>query len=369
MAISRLDFLRRDFITRLRSTMILQRVCRGMFGRKRSRRFYMFQELTFYYREKMAIRIQCFQRQYFARRKLDERLQKASERYLLEYRSAIIIQKIYRASSTRHHFRSKRHLWTKAAVEIQRIFRGRRVPRWQEIKMDAITRYVRARSELEHENSLRVRQGYTQSTEMKETSDDELEEPSIGSPGDETLIKHAFGHCYVGRPVRVFWPDTGLYKQGRVGGYDDRVRLWQIQDYDEDDNEWLDLVREQDRVVILEKDWIPFCYCRPTELTQYLEKRRVVEPSNSTWTPQESREQITSELFYCGYVARGILDECYCTQSYGSFIKLREAHLVQKLTVSIAKFKYLHRGIDYNKDLEQFERLLQEVEAFMHTNS
>ena len=180
-------------------------------------------------------------------------------------------------------------------------------------------------------------------------------------------MRYVFGRSFVSFQCLIYWPDMGLYKRGTISAYDDRMRLWQINN-NEDNNEWLDLVREKDRVLVREEngaDWTLYSYCRPLPMAQYLEKRKAVEPSNSTWTPPESEDEVASAMWYCAYLARGLLDDCYNTQSGEALHKFRSAHLVKALTVSIAKVKYMRRDVS---EMEQFECLLMEVEEFVRVN-
>ena len=372
LAMLRLNFLRKDFMLRLRSSILLQRIGRGMLGRRRSNRFRLFAELDECYMHKMAVKMQCFQRQWFARRRLDESLMRAAEKYLLEHNSAKLIQTFYRGSSAMQRYKRILKEATDAAIQMQSIVRGRRVPRWQVTKMDIVRRNVHNASATEHKTSLRVRQEYTHASEEVELNNtDVLDEPQKGIPGDEELLKYVFGRSFINLTCLIYWQDIGLYKSGAISKYDDRMQLWCIDYGEEDDNEWIDLVKDQDRVLVKEAGsaWIPFSYCRPIAMTQYCEKRKTIEPSNSTWTPQESREELSSEIFFCSYVSRGLLDECYQTQSYESFIKLRDSHLVKTMATSIAKVKYMYCGTNNGaNEMEQFERLLRELEGYINAN-
>ena len=104
------------------------------------------------------------------------------------------------------------------------------------------------------------------------------------------------------------------------------MQLWQI-DYDNDDKAWVDLVREQEGGGVLlasprqqDELWnehapssyrctsffrnaevIPFSYYRPSELTRYFEKRKAIEPLNSTWSAPDSGDQVSREVYYCSY--------------------------------------------------------------------
>lgn len=321
-------------------------------------------ELYSYYCHIMAIRIQCFVRQYFARRELDRCLQLAGDRCWTEHKSAVKIQSVYRGWLDSCRVQRKRLVWSKTSTVIQRIFRGKRVPRWQQTKMDAISQHVREQADAEHLKSLVTRSGYVQSS----VGECEVDESPLNRPSDDELMKYLFGHSFIKLRCLIYWPDDGLYKAGDINGYDDRMQLWQI-DYYNDDNEWLDLVREQDRVMVMEKDasdMIPYNYYRPLAMKRYLEERKTIEPSNSTWTPPDSREQMSSDVFYCSYVTRGLLDECYRTRSPVAIQNLKDAHPVKALTVSIAKVKQVNMVENCGEfnEMEQFERLLNEVRSF-----
>lgn len=371
MSISRLKWLRRDFISRRYSSRLIQNVRRSMIARKRMLARRMSAELYSYYCKKMATRIQCALRQYLARKELDKCLELAYETYLMEHKSARKIQSHHRGGLARQRVQNKRLEWNNATVEIQRIFRGTCVQRWQKLKMDAISKHVHEKADSEL-NAARIRRGHTSSSTESKLINDESDGPPLGTPGDEDLLKYVFGRSFVKLRCLIYWPDIGRYKSGSIADYDDRMRLWKI-DYDGDDNEWLDLPREHQRLMIMgEKgtDWIPFNYHCPLTMVQYLEKRKTLEPSNSSSTAiQESKEQVISDIWYCSYVSRGLLDECYHTQSHESLHKLRSAHLVKALTLSIAKVKYIQRGTNNEElgsnEMDKFECLLSEVEDFL----
>ncbi|KAL7553503.1 hypothetical protein ACHAWF_016778 [Thalassiosira exigua] len=368
LALKRLKFLREDLLLRTRSSALLQRTLRGASGRRRARRFRMFAELDRSHRRKMAIRMQCSMRQYLARRRLDYCLDLASRRHLARHEGARKIQSRCRGARARRAVERKRLAWNAAAVEVQRMFRGCVVPSWQEMKREAVTAYIRSQAELEHAKSLETRATYAQSSEATETD----EAPLPGTPGDKDLLKYVFGRAFVELRCLVYWPDLGLYKLGSISDYDDRMWLWKI-DYDRDDGEWLDLVRHRDRILVSDEgggaDWIPYEYCRPLALTRYLERRKAIEPSNSTWAPPRAGpDKVSSEMWYCAYLTRGLLDECYRAQSHEALHNLRSAHLVKTMTVTLALVNYLNCVSD--KEVEGFRLLLNELNEFLswHNN-
>lgn len=341
-----------------------------MLSRRRTRRLRMFSQIDRYHRNKMLIKIQCALRQHFARRELDSCIELAAYKHMQAHMSAKQIQSHFRGDLARQQVDRKRLDFFNAATNIQRIFRGHIVQRWQYMKVDATKEYVLKKAEFEL-NAAKLRSGCTSCEDETEACPciDKLDESSAyDTPGDKALLmRYLFGSNFVRIEVKVYWSESGLFKAGFVGDYNDRMRLWRI-DYDKDDNEWLDLAREQDRVMVVNNngDWIPFNYYRPRQMINYLEKRRKVEPSHSTWTPPESNEQISSEIWYLVYVCRGALDECYYTQSHESLEKLRREHLVKSLTVSIAKVRY--NGVFGFNEMYQFENILKELEEFLQLN-
>lgn len=205
---SRLKHLRRNFMRRRYFSILIQSIGRSMLARIRLRRFKLYRELHCFYRCKMAIRVQCFFRQWSARRELDRCLQLAGEKYLMQHQSAVQIQSVYRGWLGFCEAQSKKLAWNKAAVVIERIFRGKRVPKWQQLKMNAVLLHVLERANLEHAKSLIIRNGYTQSS-IDESAVDES-----SFPRDGALIKYVFGHSFTTLRCLIYWPDDGLYKSG-----------------------------------------------------------------------------------------------------------------------------------------------------------
>ena len=370
-SIRKLACLRAIHATRRNSSTLIQRISRGMLARRRRRKSRLFAELYYLYYKKMATKIQCSIRQYLARRELDWL---ASERFSTQHLSSKIIQSYYRGSKARQIVKRRRIVWNNAAIEIQRMVRGRSIKSWQVLKREAETKFIHEQAASERDRArTRTRSDLQPPEGTDVTSHNETEtvdeSPLAGTPGDDELLKYVFGHSFVDIRCLIYWPDIGIYKTGTIGSYDDYIRLWRV-DYNDDDSAWLDLVREQDKVMVIEggtdnetSDWIPFNYCRPLPLVQYLQVRREIEPSGSTWSPPDRREKISNDLCYYTYLSRGLLDECYTTRSFESLERLRSAHLVKFLTVSIAKMKYMNCAT--GSEVLHVESLLNEIQEFL----
>ena len=406
MAIIWLRNLHYDFKKRINASVVIQQFTRRILARIRRFRYELFAELLRCYTNKMSLRIQCFARQYFARKQLCHRLLLALSRQIAQHNAARIIQSRFRGCISRCHTNSIHNIRTEAAIKIQRIFRGSRVKHWRDIRWCNMKEDIKQRAALETEevmrrHNIKASAGDAQSFSQRHgipTEDDDNDHSNIGTGNSSSieLLIYAFGESYIGLRCLIYW-DDGLYRSSTISGYDERMRLWQI-DYDEDDNEYLDLVREGIRVMVNNgHDFVPFSEHRTPQLETYLIQRNMhqdgmmkqdsdqfnlLQPKNgqernskpskrpglSNYThstvksnnmyseDQENKGQC--DLWMSAYVARGLLDQVYAERTIESLDKLRNSHVVKALAISIGSLKRRNSDVD----LIHFTRLLNEVE-------
>jgi hypothetical protein len=246
-------------------------------------RFQLFAELRFYYCTKMVTKLQSFCRQWFARIELRKRMSLALSRLVLEHHAVRIIQSRLRGMAGRRIAHCERLMLMErnsAATLIQRTFRGSQVLHWSQLKWNALSCHVQQRANVELDKAMKMRQALSNvplGNKTAEVSEDEVQCAKDNNNNVEVLT-HAFGESYVGAQCLIYWPD-GIYRPVDIVGYDKRIRLWQLA-YEDDDSEWLNLVREHDRVLIKNgHDWIPFCYFHTPQLAMYLMKRDALHTS------------------------------------------------------------------------------------------
>lgn len=412
LAASRRRMLFTDLTMRIRLSIRVQSIARRMFGRKRKLKLQMWAELQFYYRTKMITRIQCFYRQCLARKALRQQMSLTLSRLVIQHHAARTLQSFFRGMTGRRIARRERLMLKQrhaAATNIQRIFRGSQILHWRQLKWNALSCHIQLRAHMELDKAMRMRKALTKASLGNETDKcPEYEIASLESNADHIeILTHAFGESYVGLKCKIYWPD-GMYRGGWISDYDKRIRLWQLA-YKDDDVEWLNLVRDQDRVLINNgHSWIPFSHFRTRQLAAYLMQRDALQLSrkdklNSSPLNDEqrdsadsfapirpvngqcldgaaagcsqpddinaSREKVYSDLWLSSYVARGLLDEFYKSKSKESIEKLRNAHTVKALAVSIGAMKQLlgSEDICVHVNLLHFSQLLKEVESVLES--
>jgi hypothetical protein len=381
LATSLLLNLHADLISRIKASTIIQASARRKLAQWRRIRYQLFVEMDRYYRVKMALRIQCFARQFFARAALLKRLAFVLSLHVLEQECARTIQRQYRGMAGRRRGNAIRLEKTKAATNIQRVFRGFSVYDWRSIKWKLMSSQIKGRAALELEEA-KSRHVLSGSPRNKINSNIEDRDIPIGN---DSLLTYAFGESYVGLKCLVYWETDGIYRTCTVFGYDARLRLWKMK-YDEDDSEYLDLVRESDRIMIHNGvDYVPYTLYRPPPLEAYLIQREGLEEKNDVSrfvhlsqgggqrqqeqdgsgranenTAEQQNSAIHADLWMSAYVARGLLDQYYDSFDIEKLQKLRDSRVVKALRVSIGSMTKTR-----NADLQHFTQLLSEVEKVL----
>jgi hypothetical protein len=384
---------------RINSSILIQTYTRRMLAQNKRKRYRLFDEMYLFYCIKMSLKIQCFTRQFLARKELKNRLAIALSDRVAEHCAARVIQSHYRGLLGWKDVKAMRLIRTNAAIHIQKIFRGHMVNHWRDIKWKMLASHIKQRAILECEE---VRQRHVMSAPQVVAQTSNVEEEVIATcDGDNLsssieLLTHAFGETYIGFRCLIYWEPDGLYRSCLISRYDERIRLWKIA-YDQDYPEWLDLVKEQDRVMINNGvDFVPFSHFKTRELEAYLSRRDVLQTSQkrersetsylpTTLTHTERHDESVSiesspkdahyidensafieretaagqcDLFMAAYVARGLLDQHYKSKTKESLEKIRHSHIVKALAVSIGLMKKKNS----NSNLEHYSGLLNELQ-------
>ena len=408
-ATERRNFLQICKVEQTNASTLIQLYARRLLAQKLFLRKRLFSDLFYYYRNMMLLKIQCFVRQCAARKKLHTRFVISLHYRVSEHAAVRLLQSRYRGVLGRRRSNNIRSIKNAAALNIQRVYRSSRVKHWKIIRWDLLSCHVRQRAAMEIEEAKKRHK--SDSPERIQTTKDrkDVTLSSTGKNSDMEILIHAFGKTYIELRCLIFWNVDGLYRSCTIRGYDERIRLWQI-DYDNDDNEWLDLIREQDRVMVNNGTcYQPFNEYRTPQLNAYLVKReklqastenqektnhlqmdinrpislecpsqqKIIPPNQScekSTVSSKYEEGITSnqhdpassnahqcDLWMSAYVARGLLDQYYGSKTKESLEKLISSHVVKALKVSIGSVKT--RNSDSN--LCYFEELLEEIESIV----
>lgn len=374
LAKSRRVVLVEDAIARRYSSILIQSLVRIIMARKYRHRLELSAELFHYCREKSAIRIQCCVRKKFSHRLLSHQFELSLQQHLIKHKNARKIQSHFRGMMGRkiaHDEKVKLVGLNKAAVEIQRFWRGC-VPRWREIMFQIVSQHVKHKADFEVSQAFISCHGcykahethHLVSSERESMSGDETDSPRYKATNDQ--LKYAFGHSYTKLRCKVYWYNAGVYYHGAISMYNERMRLWQVK-YDDDDMEWLDLVRDPDRVMIVEEGFdIPCHFYHPLKMACYLEERKSCVAMKEPMA-YYSKEQVISNLWFISYVSRGLLDEYYKKKSQESLMKLRVSHLVKDLSISIAMMRQICVDTESEhdhivEDMQYFEGVQREIE-------
>lgn len=428
MAMDKRQFLQRCMVERTNASIIVQVYTRRMLAQKLRHRKRLFADLRYCYRTMMSLKIQCFLRQCAARKELRKRFSLSLHRLLTEHAAARRIQSRYRGILERKGNNAIRLIKNTAATNIQRVYRSSQVQHWKKIKWNLLSHHLWQRAAKEIDEA-KNRQKPNSPQRIQTLNDEkDLFFSGIQKNSSMEILIHAFGKTYMELRCLIYWSADGLYRPCTIRGYDERMRLWKV-DYDEDDNEWLDLVREKDRVMVNNGScYEPFNqYCTP-QLKAYLTQRDMIQASTTnqdepkylqfdasrqrdnlacssqknTINPQQSSGKTSRpqrheeenafqcdpttqnfekesadqcdiapsnahqcDLWMSAYIARGLLDQYYDSRTKDSLQKLIGSHVVKALTVSIGSVKTRNSDID----LLHFEELLREIESIIASAS
>jgi hypothetical protein len=187
-----------------------------------------------------------------------------------------------------------------AAREIQRIYRGRRVMGWRDMRMNIIASFVLDRQYIERQDRVKAArlryQAYLVDVNRDSASDSYDEDAGAANPWtyvydqimgvdkwinietnevvfEEPADPDAMVKALVGVRVKVLWLAQGEWFEGHITKYHFRKKRHRI-DYDDGDYEWLDVMKESDRIQVLETDgvWTMISLYKPYEVLREIEK-------------------------------------------------------------------------------------------------
>lgn len=199
-----------------------------------------------------------------------------------KWKSTMLVQRLYRGWRGREKVRKKliqRAFMHKAAIMIQKSFRGARVLHWKDMRLNIIAAYVFDRHYLERRDAMtRSRYKYQQflldnqkdsasepdqeeelDIDWQERFDKVKKRPYWYDPNEKKVTydrpKKLLAHEkeVIGFRVKVYWPLQREWYEGTISKYHIRKQRHRI-DYDDGDHEYMNLKGEYDRVQIQSYD-------------------------------------------------------------------------------------------------------------------
>jgi hypothetical protein len=189
-----------------------------------------------------------------------------------------------------------------AAREIQRIYRGRRVIHWRDMRLNIIASFVLDRQYIERMDRMsfaRMRyQSFLVDVRRDSASDSDDEEEGADSkwtmgwdkklganfwlnietaekvfeePEDTTAMQKSL----MGARVKILWVAQQEWFEGSPSRYHTRKKKYRVE-YDDGDHEWINLERERDRVQVQNEDgsWTMLTLWKPPLVMREIEKKR-----------------------------------------------------------------------------------------------
>lgn len=192
-----------------------------------------------------------------------------------------------------------------AAREIQRIYRGRRVIHWRDMRLNIIASFVLDRQYIERMERMsfaRLRyQNFLEDVRRDSASDSDDEEAGADSKWsmgwdkklnvnywinietaekvyDEPEDVTAMQKSLIGARVRILWVAQDEWFEGTPTRYHTRKKRYRVE-YDDGDHEWINLDRERDRVQVQNEDgsWAMLTMWKPPLVMREIEKKLVKE--------------------------------------------------------------------------------------------
>lgn len=200
-------------------------------------------------------------------------------------KAAINIQRMCRGLRARRVYARKLRLSQleySAAKELQKIFRGRKILRWRQVRLQLTLQRAKEAAELDLDragHAIVRREMFADSAseddsdgdfDWTEHFDDQLQVPFWWSPSrgerrdTEPVDPHEYNKGFVGETVRVNWPGDTAWYDGKVTKYNAKKKRHKIE-YVDGDAEWLDLHNEhKDRVQLWTGTvWCMFRHIKP----------------------------------------------------------------------------------------------------------
>lgn len=199
--------------------------------------------------------------------------------------------------------RIRRALEYCAAREIQRVYRGRRVMCWRDMKMNIVASFILDRQYLERQERVAAArwryQNYLEECRKDSASDSLDEDPAADNKwtqvvDEETQVSRwinvetgevtyeepedpdAFVKAILNARVKVLWLAHNEWFEGTITKYHRRKKRHRI-DYDDGDHEWLNVQIESERIQIQLPggSWTMIDLYKPPEVQRELEKRSI----------------------------------------------------------------------------------------------
>ncbi len=275
--------LREEFLQRFRDMTIaatkLQSKHRGNIGRQRAANFRRMRDEKNALLAKSATIIQKRMRGVLGRRKARRRKQEVEDLKRLRIEKAIILQSTWRGTLGRRDYaiRKREHdIQTKAAIKLQKIYRGSKVPGWRHIRFDRIRSAVLARKEEDAQNAKAKMQQYLKDRKDRNNQDSASEEEEEEDPDDdwqkmwdetnEVWVWYSpsknqtiesvdrpdtkwFEKSLVNKYVKIFWPMENQWFPGYFSRFN-KIKMRHRVNYDDGDHEWINIKEEQNRIQI-----------------------------------------------------------------------------------------------------------------------
>lgn len=286
------------------AAIVLQCLVRCALAKIERKKLKLIQDRLGDIRNRSASRIQAFYRA--SKGKYSSKLSRQEMQMVQKRRFAasIVLQRYVRGHNGRKAAQQMRIYHTLkhcAAREIQRVFRGRRVIHWRDMRMNVIASFVLDRQYLERLDRMEAaRMRYQQfledikrdsasesededpagSIKWTELWDDKLQvrywvsnitgEKTFDEPADEEAGIKAL----LNKRVKVLWVAQNEWYEGFTSSYHRRKGRFRI-DYDDGDHEWLDILKNEERVQIQGADgnWVMLNMHRSEELLYEKEKK------------------------------------------------------------------------------------------------
>jgi hypothetical protein len=291
----------RRFIDEAGARLMLQCVGRMFIGRMRVARKRSDLVRKDELQENATLRIQAFYRACQGRYRLK---QSKFERELVlraRVKAASACQSFFRGFSARkrcYRLRIEQATRWFAACTIQRYYRGTRIMRWQDMRLNIIAAYVLDRQYLERRERVlasRVRyKAYIDENRKDSASEEEPEEMKLNWDKkydnvrrryywyneytdtvtyDEPDDPLAFPKAMVGHRVRIYWVAQRVWYEGEIVRYHRRKKRHRV-NYDDGDHEWLSLEDERDRIQVQQPDgsWVAYLMYHPPALVNEWKK-------------------------------------------------------------------------------------------------
>ncbi len=319
-AMQRTKALREEFLQRFRDMTLaatkLQSRWRGKKGRERAARIAHLRAVRIAFENKMATRIQTRIRGKLGRRRAKDRKRELEEIRRQRNHMATQLQKTWRGKMGREAYKRRQEefkLETAAAIKLQKVWRGSKVPGWRDIRFGQIKIKVAGQSEENarlakvkraqflKERAERMNRDSASEEEEEEDPDDDWRnvwddskeiwvwfspsraEKVEGTRPDRKWFEKSLVNMY----CRVFWPMENKWFQGFFSRFN-KIKMKHRVQYDDGDHEWVNVKEEIDRIQVYQPDveaWamLRVVWPKSTKSKEEIEAEREAERSRPDW--------------------------------------------------------------------------------------